>query len=67
MVDVVSPLLQRYVYPCVPPETLTLALPSLLPLQETGVEIRIALSKGGCPMENVDEDEQPVLSVTVAE
>ncbi len=64
---VVSPLLHKYEYGVVPPETETEALPSLLEVQDTLEELGVKLNALGCVIFILVEDAQPVASVTVTE
>ena len=49
-----------------PPPALAVAVPLLLPLQVTDVELALNVNAVGCDRFNETEEVQPVLSVTVA-
>ena len=56
---------QEYVFPPLPPDTVTVAVPFEPPLQETDVADMVAASAAGCEIVAVAVFEQPLASVTV--
>ena len=66
-VAVVWPLDHRYVLPPLPPAGVTVAVPLLPPLQETGVDDADAVRTAGSVTVADAVAEQPLLSVTVTE
>ena len=55
----------EYVYGDTPPPAVTVALPVLPPLHNTGVDVALAVSNGGCVMVTVAMAVHPFASVTV--